>query len=216
MILMASSNLYATADPSDKQIHQRVGHGNQIVLTAGMNPRVDHVIDRAVDEPLDDAHVQIFPNRPLFLSQFHNLGYDIPVHLGHLFDLFMTESAVLMGLGLINDGHVAVFLELLKMDADQAPQLFFRCFRLIHRIPESFKNLAGLILVKLDQNVVLVLEIEIDGPVRHTGLFGNLGNCRLKKPLLGEYGDGRVEDTPVLVPVFLFRADGAPPDNDGL
>jgi hypothetical protein len=85
---------------------------------------------------------------------------------------------------------------------------------LIHGIPKPFENLAGLVLIKLNQNIILVLEIKIDGSVRHTGLFGNLGNRRLEKSLFGEYGDGRVEDTLVFVPIFLFRTDGAPPDND--
>jgi hypothetical protein len=51
-----------------------------------------------------------------------------------------------MGLGLIHNGHVAVFLELLEMNVNQAPQFLYRRFRLSHRIPEPFENLARFVL----------------------------------------------------------------------
>jgi hypothetical protein len=117
-----------------------------------------------------------------------------------------AEPTVLVGFGLIDDGHVAVFLKLLQMDANQAPQLLFGGCRLTDRIPEPFENLAGLVLVELNQNIVFVLEVEINGSIRHTGLFGNLGNCRLKKPLFGKYADAASRIRWYLSIFFFFVA----------
>ena len=130
--------------------------------------------------------------------------------------MFVPEPPVLVGFRLINDGHVAVFLKLLEMDANQTPQLLFGGCRLAYRIPKPLENLAGLVLVELNQDVVLVLEIEVDGPVCHPSLFSDLRNRRLKKPLFGKYGNGRIQDTLVFVHIFLFGADGEPPGNGSL
>jgi hypothetical protein len=97
------------------------------------------------------------------------------------------------------------------MHADQTAQFLFGGRGPTDRISEPFENLARFVLVELDQNVVLVLEIEIDGSVSHPGRFGDLSDRRLKKPLIGEHLDGGFKNALVLVTVLGFRSDGGPP-----
>jgi hypothetical protein len=54
---------------------------------------------------------------------------------------------------------------------------------------ESIKYLLGFIAEKLDQDIILVFEIEIDGAVGNARCLCNLGNGGLKKTLLGKYFD---------------------------
>jgi len=64
-----------------------------------------------------------------------------------------------------------------------------RIIRLIYMFSESFKYLFGFIAEKLNQNIILVFEIEIDGAVGNSRCLCNLGNGGLKKTLLGKYFD---------------------------
>ena len=93
----------------------------------------------------------------------------------------------------------------------QAFQFFFCSCRLADRIPETFENLPCFVFVKLNQDVIFVLEIEIDGAIRHTGFFGNLGNGGLKETVLGEYLDCRFEYAMVFIVFPAFFIDVAPP-----
>jgi hypothetical protein len=52
------------------------------------------------------------------------------------------------------------------------------------------KHQFGFVGVKMDEDVVLVFEIEINGAVGHPRLPRDLGNRRLVKPLFGKYLDG--------------------------
>gem|GEM_PF-2328616 len=54
---------------------------------------------------------------------------------------------------------------------------------------KTLKNLLGLVVEKLNQNVVFVFKIEINSAVGDTGLFCDLRNGRLKISLAGEYLD---------------------------
>ena len=81
---------------------------------------------------------------------------------------------------------------------------------LIHRLAKAIKDLLGLELVELYQNIVLVFEIEIDRSIRHTGLFGYLGYRGLKKTLLGKNFHGCFHDALIFIRI-LFHDDGAEP-----
>ena len=117
----------------------------------------------------------------------------------------------MMCLGLVQDGHVPVLLEFRQVAANQVAELVHGVVALVDRLPEAVKNLFGLVIEKLNQNIVLVFEIEIDGAVGDTGFPGYLGNGGLKKSLLGKYLDGRFQDTLIFVVGLSLFVDGAPP-----
>lgn len=48
--------------------------------------------------------------------------------------------------------------------------------RFIDRFPEAGKNLPGFITEKLNQDIVFILEIKVDGPIGNPGFFCNLRN----------------------------------------
>jgi hypothetical protein len=54
----------------------------------------------------------------------------------------------------------------------------------------------------LDQNIVFILEIKIDGAVGDAGFFCNLGNGRLVKSLSGKNLDSRFKDLVIFMIFF--------------
>jgi hypothetical protein len=112
---------------------------------------------------------------------------------------------------LVENGHIPVGLKLFQVPPDQVSKLFNGIFGLVHLFSEATENLLVLIIEKLNQDIVFVLEIEIDGAIRHTGFFGNLGNGGLKETVLGEYLDCRFEYAMVFIVFPAFFIDVAPP-----
>ena len=97
------------------------------------------------------------------------------------------------------------------MPADQVAEFFHSVVALVDFLPEAVEHLFGLVVEKLDQNVVLVLEVEIDGAVGNTGLARDLGDGGLEKSLLGKYLDGRLKDALIFVVGLSLLIDGTPP-----
>ena len=81
---------------------------------------------------------------------------------------------MLMQFSLIDDRHVDILLELLQVGADQITQFFLGTGRLVHRPPKPLENLLRLVFVKLDQDIIFILEIEIYCAVCNSRSFGDL------------------------------------------
>jgi hypothetical protein len=96
------------------------------------------------------------------------------------------------------------------MQTDQIPQLLYRIPPAADLFPEALENLLGLVAEKLDQNIVFILEVEVDGPIGHSGFFGDFGNRRMSVSILGKYLDGGIENQMILV-IFVFSVDRSPP-----
>ena len=78
------------------------------------------------------------------------------------------------------------------MTVHQISKLINRIIRLVYVFPESIKYLFGFIAEKLNQNIIFVFEIEIDGAIGNTRCRCNLRNGGLKKTLFGKYLDSRL------------------------
>jgi len=195
------------ADASDKQFHQRLGHRNQIILSTGMKPCVDHLVHRSDDEPLDQSQIEIPADGTFLLSAFDDLVDDVQVQFGHLSYLVLGHAADLMGFGLIDDGHVPVPLELFEVYANQVAQFVDGRLGAIDLLSEAIENLFGLVAEELDQDIVLVLEIEVDRSVSDTGFTCDLGDRRLVVALPCENRYGSFQNAVVLV-VFVSAGDG--------
>ena len=110
-----------------------------------------------------------------------------------------NHLVVLPGLGLVNHRHVEIALKHLEMVADEVLKLIGGMFRFLNYLPESVENLLGFVAEKLQQDVVLVFEVQIDGTVGHPGLPGNRRDGGFIEPLLRENLDRRLKDTVVFV-----------------
>jgi hypothetical protein len=62
------------------------------------------------------------------------------------------------------------------MTMNKIPQFIQAVVGLVDGSPESIKNLFGPVVKKLNEDIVFILEIKIDGTIRHAGLTGDLGN----------------------------------------
>jgi hypothetical protein len=80
----------------------------------------------------------------------------------------------------------------------------------IHLRPETIKYLLGFIIKKLDQNIVFILEIQINGAVGDPGFFGNLGNGRLVKSLSGKNLNRRLKNLMIFM-IFFDSVNDRPP-----
>jgi hypothetical protein len=94
------------------------------------------------------------------------------------------------------------------MTIDQILQLVLGRVTFFNRFAKPVKNLFGFIPKELNQDIVLVFEVQINGSIRDTRFFGNLGDGRLKESLLGKYLDGRLENPMILIVEFLFGING--------
>ncbi|MDD2604541.1 MAG: hypothetical protein RBR20_07365 [Desulfobacterales bacterium] len=68
----------------------------------------------------------------------------------------------------------------------------------------------------MDQDIVLVLEVQVDGTVGDAGLTRNLGNGRLVEPLFGKNPDRGFQDPMKFFMVARFTDDNAPPGRPDL
>jgi len=93
---------------------------------------------------------------------------------------------------------------------NQVPEFIYSSICSVHFLSEAGENLSGFITEKLNQDIVLVFEVQIDGPIGHTGFSGDFGNGRLMISVPGKYLDGRFEDAVVFI-VFIAGTDGLTP-----
>jgi len=67
-----------------------------------------------------------------------------------------------------------------------------------------------LFLEQGDQDVVLVFEVNIDGPVRHPGLAGDIRYLGLEKTLFREDPGGRLDDPVIFLGILSLRHECGP------
>lgn len=193
----------------DKKLDQRIGHRNQIIFPIGMQPGIDDLIDRADDKALDQPDIEVFANRAVLLPLLDDLGDEIPIHLGHFLDLRFRQAAVLMGFNLVDDRPVSVALKFRQVAAHQVAQFVQAGLGPIDRLPETFKYLFGPKAEKLNQNVVFIFKIQVNGAVGDPGFFGNLGNGGLMKSLSGKNLNRRLKDLMIFM-IFFDPVRGCP------
>ena len=105
------------------------------------------------------------------------------------------------------DRHVAVTLELLQVPFNQQAELFPGVIRLGDLFPEAIEYLLGLVSEKIHHDVFFIFKIKIDGPIRHTGLPGDLADGCLVKALLGKHFYGGIQNLVILAVCFGFLID---------
>ena len=175
-----------------------------------MEPRVDHLVYRTDNKPLDQSQIQILADTALGLTVFHDLGNDIEVHLRHLPDLILGPAGETVGFGLVDDSQVPVTLKFFEVPSHEVPQLLEGATPAIDFFSEALENLLGFVFEKLDQDIVLVLKVQIYGPIGHTSFSGDFSNGRLMVSVPGKHLDGRFENAMVFI-VFSARTDGLTP-----
>jgi hypothetical protein len=175
-----------------------------------MEPGIDDLIHRADDKAFDQTHIKVLTDGPLLLTLFYNFRNNVTIHLGHFLNLGFGQAAVLVGFNLIDNGHVPVALEFFQMHPNEIAKFVQAGIGTIHLRPETIKYLLGFIIEKLDQNIVFILEIQINGAVGDPGYFGNLGNGRLMKSMSGKNLDSRFKDLVILI-IFSDPINDGPP-----
>jgi hypothetical protein len=96
------------------------------------------------------------------------------------------------------------------MTTNKIPQFVQAVVGLVNSGPEAIKNLFGSVVKKMNQDIVFVLEIKIDGTIGHPGFPGNLCNGRLVKTLVRKDFYGCFKDKMVFI-IFIFFIDFIPP-----
>ncbi len=177
----------------DKQFNDGICHGSQVIFSLGSQPVADGRFHCSENKTLDQTDIQIPAHNALFLSPFNDFRYNIQIHFGHFTDIHLHQFDILMGHGLIHNSHVSVFLKLFQMPVNQIPEFGDSIVRLFHRFPETGKNLFGFVGEKLNQNIVFVLEIQINGSIRNTGFASDLRNGCLMKTLFCKNAYGRLQ-----------------------
>jgi len=141
-----------------------------------MQPGIDHLIDRTQNKAFDQTNVKIPANAAVLLAGFNDFRNQILIHLGHLPDLGFRQAAVLMGFNLIHHSHVWIPLKFREVPPDKVPQFILAVVCLVDGGPEVIENLFGSVIKKMNQDIVLIFKIKVDGTIGHPGLPGNLRN----------------------------------------
>jgi hypothetical protein len=175
-----------------------------------VEPRVDHFVYRTDNKPFDQSQIQIFADTALGLAVFHDFGNDIEIHLRHLPNLLLGPASETMGFGLVDDSQITVTLKFFKVPSDEVFQFLDGAATAIDFFSEALENLLGFVFEKLNQDIVLVFEVQIDGPIGHTSFSGYFGNGRLMISVAGKHLDSRFENAVVFI-VFIAGTDGLTP-----
>jgi hypothetical protein len=101
-------------------------------------------------------------------------------------------------------------LKFFKVPSDEVFQLLDGAATAIDFFSEALENLLGFVFEKLNQDIVLVFEVQIDGPIGHTSFSGYFGNGRLMISVAGKHLDSRFENAVVFI-VFIAGTDGLTP-----
>jgi hypothetical protein len=176
-----------------------------------MKPGIDDLIHRPQYKPLDQTQIKVFADTPLCLTLFHDFSDDVQVHVRHFPYLIFYHACALVRLRLVQNGHISVCLKLFQMSSDQVSKLINGILGLIHLFSETSKNLLGFVIEELNQNIIFIFEIQIDGAISHAGFFGDLSNGRLKESVFGKYLDSRLEYAMVFIVFSTLFIDGEPP-----
>jgi ferredoxin len=115
---------------------------------------------------------------------------------------------MLVNFGLVDNRHVDVFLELGQVGAHQVEKFLFGRSPFFDSLAEPLEYQAGFVLVELNQNIVFVFEIKIDGPVSNAGLLGHLGHGGMVKTLLCENFHSRFKDLVVFFGIAFHKKWG--------
>ena len=94
---------------------------------------------------------------------------------------------------------------------DQVPEFIDRGVGAVYGFFESIEHLFGFVAEKLNQYVVFVFEVEIDGAIRNSGLSCDLRYRRLMESQIRKYFHGGFEDTFVFIVIFSPIPDDPPP-----
>jgi len=198
---------FPASDAVQKEFNKRIGHGYEIVFSPRMNPCIDNLIHCSQDEPLDKTQIQAFADPAFLLTQLYDFGHQIHVHVRHFFYLLINAPRALVGFGLIEDRHVRVPLKFFQMPANQIPELVHGISRPVHLFAETPEDLSRLIVEKVHQDIIFILEIQIDSTISHTGFTGYLGDGGLEKALLGKNLDSGLEYSMIFFVCFSLLND---------
>lgn len=95
------------------------------------------------------------------------------------------------------------------MPPNEVSQFIDGGLRVIDLFTKAGKDLARFVIEKMDQNVIFIFKVKIDGPIGDTGGPCNLRYGRFVETGLREYRDCRFQD-PVIFIIFGFGSDGLP------
>jgi hypothetical protein len=81
-----------------------------------------------------------------------------------------------MGFNPIDHRHVRVVLKFLEMPPYQIAKFIDSGIRTVNLLSETGKYLSGFITEELNQDILFIFEIKINGTIGNTGLLCDLGN----------------------------------------
>ncbi len=139
-----------------------------------MKPCIDRFIHAAENKAFDKTQIEFAPDTAVLLPLLDNFCNKIVVHFGHDPDLVFHHPVLPARFGKIDNGHIRVALEFRQVAIDEITEFRNRCVGMIHRLLEPVEHLPGFIGEYLDQNIVFVLEIEINGSIGNPRSFGYL------------------------------------------
>src|SRR5512143_212057 len=175
------------AQPLEKEPAQLGGgYGGMIFRFPRKDVRQGQLVQRAEDGAPSDADVQVGAEEPLPLPLFEDVADDLQILEELHRRVILQELGALPQLDLDDLDEPGLALKKVHVVFDEDPQAIDGAPA--GRDPPAHvrHHLPHLLFEKGDQQVVLVPEVEVDGPVRDFGGPGDLGHLRVEEPFPGE------------------------------
>jgi len=200
---------FASRRPGDAQPLQQEpadlggGDGRMIFRLPRKDVREAELVQRAEDRAPRDAHVQIGTDDPFPLPLLEDVADDLEVFEELHRRIVLQELGALPELHLDDLDEPGLALQQVHVVFDEDPELLDGVPAGADPPAHVRHHLPHLLLEEGDQQVVLVLEVEVDGAVRHPGGTGDLGHLRVEESLSGEDLHGGAQDPVPLIPAVV-------------
>src|SRR5262249_38304651 len=163
------------------------------------DPRGYYLIDGAKEAMCRDRQRNIGAEDSCLLAFAQDAFDYVKVFHQEIVGKLAEKLRTVSQLGLKNNRQAAVGPQGFQVEEGHAPQLFPRIGYLVQRSPGPLNKAVEGRIDGCHQQLILILEVQIDGAVSYAGPVGDLGHAGMKEAMLGDDFDRGIEDSLVLV-----------------
>jgi len=190
-------------DASKKQLHKRVGQRLQRVVPSSQHPGGHDFIQSPKDEALDETERDVPAEGPFLLTVFDDFADQVQVALELQLVVFPHKPAALAQFHLEHRGQIRIGLKLRQMHANQFGETLPGIAMFLGPVAEFGDDQLHLVFKKTNQEIILVLEVEIDGAISDVGQARDFRHLGIEEALLGKDLYGRVQNALTFVGIVF-------------
>ena len=190
----------------DEQVDDRVRFGVEVVLAPAQHPVGGHLVEGAKEDLRGGGGADVLAEGAALLAVGDRLPDQLEVVLEERLGEALHELHRLPQFNLEHHGEVLVAAEAPEMQVRELAEPLRRIGDAGNRLAAFGEHLVHRSLEDRDEQVVLALEVEVDGAGRDAGDARDVGDLRLEIAVLGEDLRGCAQDR---IPLLAGRRPAA-------